>query len=68
MGLAGRPVTRADRERAESQRTNWAFSGLRFWIAAGPLVIRRGIIYTWIEDDLDVPYVVRAPVQVLRPH
>ena len=28
--------------------------------AAGPLVIRNGHIYTWIEDDLDVPYVVRA--------
>ena len=30
--------------------------------AAGPLVIRRSTIYTWIEDDLDVPYVVRAPL------
>ena len=38
------------------------------FVAAGPLVIRNGAIYTWIEDDLEVPYVVRAPVQVLRPH
>ena len=30
--------------------------------AAGPLVVRNGKIYTWIEDELDVPYVVRAPV------
>lgn len=30
--------------------------------AAGPLVIRSGAIYTWIEDDLEVPYVVRAPL------
>ncbi len=30
--------------------------------AAGPLVIRHGHIYTWIEDDLDVPYVVRSPL------
>ena len=30
--------------------------------AAGPLVIRSGTIYTWIEDDLEVPYVVRAPL------
>lgn len=29
--------------------------------AAGPLVIRHGHVYTWIEDDLEVPYVVRAP-------
>ena len=36
--------------------------------AAGPLVIRSGAIYTWIKDDLDVPYVVRARLQVLRPH
>ena len=32
------------------------------FVPAGPLVIRRGIIYTWIEDDLEVPYVVRAPL------
>ncbi len=30
--------------------------------AAGPLVIRHGHIYTWIEDDLDVPYGVRSPL------
>ena len=30
--------------------------------AAGPLVVRSGHIYTWIEDDLDVPFVVRAPL------
>ena len=30
--------------------------------AAGPLWIRHGHIYTWIEDDLEVPYVARAPV------
>ena len=30
--------------------------------AAGPLVIRHGQIYTWIEDDLHVPYVVRSPL------
>ena len=30
--------------------------------AAGPLVIRSGHIYTWIEDDLEVPYVGRAPL------
>ena len=28
--------------------------------AAGPLVVRNGHIYTWIEDELDVPFVVRA--------
>ena len=28
--------------------------------AAGPLVVRSGHIYTWIEDELDVPFVVRA--------
>ncbi len=27
---------------------------------AGPLVVRNGHIYTWIEDELDVPFVVRA--------
>ena len=32
------------------------------FVAAGPLVIRRSTIYTWIEDDLEVPYVVRAPL------
>ena len=30
--------------------------------AAGPLVVRNGTIYTWIEDDLGVPYVVRSPL------
>ena len=30
--------------------------------AAGPLVARQGHIYTWIEDDLEVPFVVRAPL------
>ena len=30
--------------------------------AAGPLVVRNGHIYTWIEDELDVPFVVRAAV------
>ena len=30
------------------------------FVAAGPLVIRRSTIYTWIEDDLEVPFVVRA--------
>ena len=29
--------------------------------AAGPLVVRNGRIYTWVEDELEVPYVVRAP-------
>ena len=29
--------------------------------AAGPLVVRQGHIYTWVEDELEVPYVVRAP-------
>ena len=36
------------------------------FVAAGPLVIRHGQIYTWIEDDLDVQYVVRAPVSWTR--
>lgn len=31
--------------------------------AAGPLWVRHGHIYTWIEDELDVPYVVRAPLR-----
>ena len=31
--------------------------------AAGPLVVRNGQVYTWIEDDLDVPFVVRAAVR-----
>ena len=30
--------------------------------AAGLLVVRHGHIYTWIEDDLEVPFVVRAPL------
>ncbi|WP_420462478.1 6-bladed beta-propeller [Candidatus Palauibacter sp.] len=30
--------------------------------AAGPLRVRHGHIYTWIADELDVPYVVRAPL------
>ncbi len=38
------------------------------FVAAGPLVIRRGTIYTWIEDDLEVPYVVRAPLSWGRGH
>ncbi|MDE2783468.1 MAG: 6-bladed beta-propeller [Gemmatimonadota bacterium] len=30
--------------------------------AAGPLVVRSGRIYTWVEDELEVPFVVRAVV------
>ncbi len=30
--------------------------------AAGPLRVRHGNIYTWVTDELDVPYVVRAPL------
>ena len=30
--------------------------------AAGPLVVRSGRIYTWVEDELEVPSVVRAVV------
>ena len=29
------------------------------------LWVRHGNIYTWVEDELDVPYVVRAPVPAL---
>ena len=32
------------------------------FVAAGPLRVRHGHIYTWIEDDLEVPYVARAPL------
>ena len=28
--------------------------------------VRHGNIYTWVEDELDVPYVVRAPIPRLR--
>ena len=30
--------------------------------AAGPLWVRHGAVYTWITDEMDVPYVVRAPL------
>ncbi|MYG35210.1 MAG: 6-bladed beta-propeller [Gemmatimonadetes bacterium] len=30
--------------------------------AAGPLVVRSGRIYSWVEDELDVPFVVRGVV------
>lgn len=30
--------------------------------AAGPLWVQHGAIYTWITDEIDVPYVVRAPL------
>lgn len=30
--------------------------------AAGPLRVRHGHVYTWITDELDVPYVARAPL------
>ncbi|MDE2715394.1 MAG: hypothetical protein OXI33_00060 [Chloroflexota bacterium] len=30
--------------------------------AAGPLVVRSGRIYSWVEDELEVPFVVRAAV------
>ena len=30
------------------------------------LWVRHGSIYTWVVDDLDVPYVVRAPIPPLR--
>ena len=30
------------------------------------LWVRHGSIYTWVVDDLDVPYVVRAPIPGLR--
>ena len=30
------------------------------------LWVRHGSIYTWVEDELDVPYVVRAPIPELR--
>ena len=29
---------------------------------AGPLRVRHGNIYAWVTDELDIPYVVRAPV------
>ena len=31
------------------------------FVAAGPLWVRHGHIYSWTEDDLEVPYVARAP-------
>lgn len=30
--------------------------------AAGPIWVRHGNIHTWVVDEFDVPYVVRAPV------
>ena len=30
--------------------------------AAGPLWIQHGAIYTWITDEMDVPFIVRAPL------
>ena len=30
--------------------------------SAGPLRVRHGHIYAWVTDELDVPYVVRAPL------
>ena len=30
--------------------------------AAGPLWVQHGHIHTWIEDELDVPFVARAPL------
>ena len=29
---------------------------------AGPLWVRHGNIYTWVTDELDIPYVARAPL------
>ena len=30
--------------------------------AAGPIWVQHGAIYTWITDEMDVPFVVRAPL------
>ena len=30
---------------------------------AGPLRVRHGNIYAWVTDELDIPYVVRAPAR-----